>query len=187
MTASGNGPSPAGKRRSANWSGSGPYARRLSAGVGGWSVRISSLGRVRLAALLVALEPVVRQRLPTRDRAHPDVVGRLSLERVVDRAQANAGAVGLRPAAPEQVRPADRAERLRGSLGRLVGAKKLLAGDDRDEAARDAAVGGAGAAGELLAACAVAEGARLEVVRQLEADSAAETAPVEGHGGEPTS
>src|SRR5436305_5564466 len=186
MTASGNGPSPAGKRRSANWSGSGPYARRLSAGVGGWSVRISSLGRVRLA-LLVALEPVVRQRLPTRDRAHPDVVGRLSLERVVDRAQANAGAVGLRPAAPEQVRPADRAERLCGSLGRLVGAQELLAGDDRDAVARDAAVGGAGAAGELLAACAVAEGARLEVVRQLEADSAAETAPVEGHGGEPTS
>src|SRR6266516_2505952 len=147
---------------------------------------MSSLGR-RSAGLLVMLETVVRKHLPARQGAGPDVAGGPALERVVDRAEADARALGLGPAAAEQVRAADRAERLRCSLRRPVGAEELLAGDDRDAVARDAAIRGAAAAGELFAARTVAEGGRLEVVRELEADSAAETASVQGHAGERTS
>ena len=94
-------------------------------------------------------------------------------QRVVDRAQPDAGLVRLGPAAAEQVRAADRAERLRGAFLGLVGAEQLLALEDRDLLAAQTAVRGADAAGELLAGRAVAERARLEVVGDLEPDSAA--------------
>jgi hypothetical protein len=81
--------------------------------------------------------------------------------------------LGLGPAATEQVRAADRAERLRGALLRLVGAQQLLALEDRDLLAAQPAVRGADPAGELLASGAMAERPRLEVVRDLEPDSTA--------------
>src|SRR3954471_2325439 len=134
-----------------------------------------------LGRALDALEPVVRQRLPAGDRPGVDVLRGGAGERVVDRAQADARLVGLGPAAAEQVRAADRAERLRGALLGLVGAEQLLAGEERDLLAADAAVRGADAAGELLAGGAVAERARLEVVRHLELDPTALAAASQRH------
>src|SRR4029077_11185595 len=90
--------------------------------------------------------------------------------------------VGLRPASAEQVRAADRAERLRGAFLGLVGAEQLLALEDRHLLAAQAAVRGADAAGELLAGRAVAEGPRLEVIGNLEPDSAALAGPPEAPG-----
>jgi hypothetical protein len=126
-----------------------------------------------LAGALDALEPVVGERLPARHGAREDVLHRLAGKRVVDRAEANAGLVGVGPAAAEEVRSADRAEGLRGALLRLVGAQELLALEDPHLVADETPVRGADAAGELLAGRAVTEGARGKGVRDLEPDPAA--------------
>src|SRR5438034_9829192 len=102
-------------------------------------MRMSSLAR-RSAGLLVALEPVVRKRLPARQGAHPDVAGGPALERVVDCAEADARAVRVGAAAAEQGRAAEPAGRLRSSLCRPGGSAKFLSGDGRDSISRAAAV-----------------------------------------------
>src|SRR5205085_10746999 len=81
---------------------------------------------------LGALGTIVRERLPGRERADVDVAVRPLLERGVDRAQADARELRVRPAAPEQVRPAHRAERLRRALLGLVGADELVSGKQTD-------------------------------------------------------
>src|SRR3954447_20243384 len=138
--------------------------------------------RAGLAAAVDALEAVLGQRLPGGDGADVDVLLRRSGELIIDRAEPHARLVGLRPAAAEEVRPAHRAERLGRALLRLVRAQELLAREDRDLVAADAAVRRADAAGELLARRAVTERPRLERVGHLEQDSPALAASAQRHG-----
>src|SRR4051794_16645489 len=135
-----------------------------------------------LSGALDLLEPVVRERLPTRQRTRVDVLRGSAGQWIVDRAQPDARLVGLGPAPAEQVRAAHRTERLRAAVLGLVGAEQILAGEERDLLAADAPVRGADAAGELLAGRAVAERARLEVVGDLELDPTALAAASERHG-----
>src|SRR3954453_3755958 len=126
-----------------------------------------------LAGALDPLEPVVRERLPARQRTRVDVLRGSAGQWIADRPQPDARLVGLGPAPAEQVRAAHRAERLRAAVLGLVGAEQVFTREQRDLLAADAPVRGADAAGELLTGGAVAERARLEVVRHLELDPTA--------------
>src|SRR6185295_15641350 len=88
------------------------------------------------------------------------------------------------PAAAEEIRAAPRAERLRASSGWLEGLQQVSALDDPDRGRADASVQSGGAAGELLAALAVAVAKRLGSLGDLECHAAAEAASSEsGHTG----
>src|SRR4051812_41251791 len=142
---------------------------------GDLSTAVSSLrGR------LVAGQAVVGNRLPRGGGPHEAVLVRPEVAGIVEGAQPDARPLGLRPAGTEEIRAARGAERLRAALVWLVGAEVLLPGHDPDRRRARAAVGGARAARELLAARAVAERAGLERLRHLEDDAAAQAAA--GHG-----
>src|ERR1043166_7679352 len=102
------------------------------------------------------------------------MLGRRALERRVDRRQPHAAVLPLGPPAAKEVRAAVRAERLRAASLRRVGTQQLAARGDVDRVAARAGVRGRGAAGQPLAARAVAVAARLELAVDLEADTPAE-------------
>src|SRR4029079_1925056 len=137
------------------------------------AARSASAARAALAGAFHTLEPVLGERLPRSNGEGVDVLNGRCTQRVLDRAQPDAGLVRLGPAAAEEVRAAHGAERLRAPLVRLVGAQELLALEDRHLVAAQAAVRCPRAARELLARRAVAEGAGLEVVRHFELHSTA--------------
>src|SRR4030095_14487409 len=76
---------------------------------------------------------------------------------LVERRHADAAVLGLGPAAAEEIRSAGEAVRLRASLGRLIRLNEILSLDDADRGRGRANVRRAGAARQLLAACAVTE------------------------------
>src|SRR5207248_1466608 len=99
--------------------------------------------------------------------------------RLVERRDADAAVLGVRPAAAEKVRTAGEAERLRASLRRLVRLDQVLSLQDPDRRRRHADVHGSAAAGELLAAFAVAVAETVRRLGELELDAAAEATSVE--------
>src|SRR5205823_4772636 len=122
---------------------------------------------------LVTLGAVVRERFPGRHRPDVDVRADLGVDRVLDCRHADARAFAVRPAAAEEVRPAGAAERLCAPAFRDEALKQLLARDDVDRGRWNAEVYRPGAAGELLAARAVADAERVRLRLDLELDLAA--------------
>src|SRR5262245_27113651 len=125
-------------------------------------------------AHVVPREAVVGKDLPRRRRADDGVRFRLAVVLDPERAQAHARAPGLGPAAAEEVRPTDRAERLRRPALGCVRGEKLPALEHADRISPRAAADGPVATGDALAELAVALRRALERLRDLEADTSAE-------------
>src|SRR5262245_61951969 len=131
---------------------------------------------ISAGAGVVPWEAVVREDLPGGRRADEGVRLRLPVVVEPERTEAHARRLGLGPAAPEQIRAANRAERLRGAALGCVRSEELLALEHADRLGPRATAHGAVAARDPLAELAVALRRPLERLGHLEANASAETA-----------
>src|SRR5262245_21371066 len=134
---------------------------------------------ISAGADVVPWEAVVREDLPGGRRADEGVRLRFPVVVEPERTETHARRLGLGPAAPEEIRAADRAEGLRGAALRRVRGEKLLALQHADRLGPRASAHGAVAARDPLAELAVALRRPLERLSHLEANASAEAAALE--------
>src|SRR4029453_9511289 len=141
------------------------------------------LAGLRRWPLRVAREAVVRDRLPLGGVGGELTIRGPDARVVIEEAHTDGcDLAGVRIDAPE-CRAAGGAEGLRETVGRLVGADELLAGD-ADRAGHDARLRGRRGSRALLAAGAVAVARRDRRLGELEANPSAEAATGQGLGHE---
>src|SRR5688500_18856967 len=102
-------------------------------------------------ANLVPRQPVVGEDLPRGGRAAEGMGLGLPVVLEPEGRQADARALGLRPAAAEQIRAAGRAERLRRTALGGIRAQQLLALEEPDRARRRSSAHGSVPTGDALA------------------------------------
>ena len=146
------------------------------------------LADLRLGPLLlrrsirIPRQPVVRELLPVGAKVHEGVVLRPDLRVAVERAEPDRDLVPLRPVAAEEARSTDRAEDFRRATVGSVDPEQLLPREQPELPAGDAALRQAEGAGVLAAARAVTVARPTERQLDLEANAAAEAAPLQETG-----